>query len=199
MNANLQRKSDELRRLERDHEGHLQRLHDLSQMLDSLRGQEAHSIQEKRRMEDELDDLTRERNDLIRRMNELSDKYEDYVCTMNRERLELMKANKQHVKLLTAKLFMQICTEAVFKRRKDALQEIKGCARHVTNMESKMQRFARVIYGYGEHRRRHYLRLWYRKAMNAVHENYKKLNLVQYNVDKKRRITFYYKWRQAFL
>ena len=56
-------------------------------------------------MEDELDDLTRERNELIRRMNELSDKYEEYVTTMNRERIEIMKANKNHVKLLTAKLF----------------------------------------------------------------------------------------------
>ena len=32
-----------------------------------------HTRNEKRRMEDELDHLTRERNDLIRRMNELSD------------------------------------------------------------------------------------------------------------------------------
>ena len=31
-----------------------------------------HSKAEKRRMEDELDDLTRERNELIMRMNELS-------------------------------------------------------------------------------------------------------------------------------
>jgi len=55
-------------------------------------------------MEDELEDLTRERNDLIRRMNDLSDKYEEYVTTMNRERIEIMKANRNHVKLLTAKL-----------------------------------------------------------------------------------------------
>jgi cell division protein FtsB len=72
--------------------------------LDSIRQQEQHSKTEKRRMEDELEDLTRERNELIRRMNELSDKYEEYVTTMNRERIEIMKANKNHVKLLTAKL-----------------------------------------------------------------------------------------------
>jgi len=59
-------------------------------------------------MEEELENLTRERNDLIKRMNELSDKYEDYVRTMNRERMDIMKANKNHVKLLTAKLFFQI-------------------------------------------------------------------------------------------
>ena len=63
-----------------------------------------HSKAEKRRMEDELDDLNRERSELIRRMNELSDKYEDYVTTMNKERIDIMKANKNHVKLLTAKL-----------------------------------------------------------------------------------------------
>ena len=68
-------------------------------------------------MEDELDHLTRERNDLIRRMNELSDKYEDYVSTMNRERIEIMKANKNHVKLLTIKLFFQILNEMILKRK----------------------------------------------------------------------------------
>ena len=35
--------------------------------------------------------------------------------------------------------------------------------------------------------------------MNFVHETYKKLNLVEYNVNKKRRMLYYYKWRQAFL
>lgn len=72
-----------------------------------------HSKNEKRRMEDELEDLTRERNELIRRMNELSDRYEDYVSTMNRERIEIMKANKNHVKLLTAKLLFQILSESI--------------------------------------------------------------------------------------
>jgi hypothetical protein len=66
-------------------------------------------------------------------------------------------------------------------------------------METKMTKFARVIFNYGVDRKRHFLRLWYRKAMNVVHENYKKLNLVEFNVDKKRKIKFYYKWRQAFL
>lgn len=35
--------------------------------------------------------------------------------------------------------------------------------------------------------------------MNFIHENYKKLNLIEFNVNKKRKIKFYYKWREAFL
>ena len=55
-------------------------------------------------MEDELARLQAERSDLIGRMNHISDKYEDYVCTMTREREEMIRNNKQHVKLLTGKL-----------------------------------------------------------------------------------------------
>lgn len=66
-------------------------------------------------------------------------------------------------------------------------------------MESKMHKFTRIMSNYGTDRKRYYLRLWYRNAMNFVHENYKKLNLIEYNVDKKRKIKFYFKWREAFL
>jgi len=103
-------------------------------------------------MEDELESLTRERNDLIKRMNELSDKYEDYVNTMNRERIEIMRANKNHVKLLTAKLLFQILSESVQWRRKVGFQEIQGCAEHIQNMEQKMLKFTRIMSNYGQDR-----------------------------------------------
>ena len=148
INVNLQRKSDELSRLERDHEINLNRLRDLNNVIDGLRSHEVHSKSEKRRLEDELEDLTRERNDLIRRMNELSDRYEEYVSTMNRERIEILKANKNHVKLLTTKLLFQILTESIQKRRKQGVQEIKSCSRHIEKMETKMHRFTRVMFNY---------------------------------------------------
>lgn len=76
-------------------------------------------------MEDELEDLTRERNELIRRMNELSDRYEDYVTTMNRERIQIMTANKNHVKLLTTKLLFQVLQDMTLTRKKSSLLEIR--------------------------------------------------------------------------
>ena len=66
-------------------------------------------------------------------------------------------------------------------------------------METKLYKFTRVIGNYGQDRKRHYLRCWYRRAMNFTHENYKKLNLIEFNVSKKRKLKFFYKWRQAFL
>jgi len=35
--------------------------------------------------------------------------------------------------------------------------------------------------------------------MNFTHENYKKINLIDYNVAKKRKIKFFFSWRNAFL
>ena len=52
--------------------------------------------------------MTDERDDLIRKMNELNNRYEDYVNNMNHERDSIIRAHKTHVRLLTAKLFFQI-------------------------------------------------------------------------------------------
>ena len=49
-----------------------------------------------------------------------------------------------------------------------------------------------------ENKRRH-LRVWYRNAMNFSHELYKKLNLIDFSVDKRRKIKFYFAWRTAYL
>jgi hypothetical protein len=44
-------------------------------------------------------------------MNELSERYETYVNTMNRERQEISRQNKMQVKHLVAKLLVQILNE----------------------------------------------------------------------------------------
>jgi hypothetical protein len=62
----------------------------------------------KRRLEEDLRALTDERDDLIRKMNELNNRYEDYVNSMNNERESIIRANKTHVRLLTAKLLFQV-------------------------------------------------------------------------------------------
>lgn len=71
-------------------------------------------------MDEQLADLTNQRNDLIKKMNELSDKYENYVQSMNRERVDIQQSNKQHVKVLVAKLLHQIMDENLRRKKKIA-------------------------------------------------------------------------------
>jgi hypothetical protein len=75
---------------------------------------------EKRRLEDELAEITKEKEGLIRRMQDLQIRYDDYVRTMEGERAEMIRTQRHHVKLLTSKLFHQILSEMVRRRRKDA-------------------------------------------------------------------------------
>ena len=57
-------------------------------------------------MQEDLEQLAHERNDLVFRMNELTSKYEVYVATMGKEREEMTRANRNHIKLLTSKLLV---------------------------------------------------------------------------------------------
>lgn len=104
-----------------------------------------HGKGEKRRLEEELAELTREKEGLIRRMNDLNARYDDYVQTMERERSEIVRANRNHVKLLTAKLVYQMLNEMVNKRRKDGLQAMQSCSSQLKRVETIMKRLVRVL------------------------------------------------------
>jgi|TARA_B110001450_G_scaffold251453_1_gene271602 chromosome segregation ATPase len=164
-----------------------------------MRERTLNSQGQKRRLEDDLRALTDERDDLIRKMNELNNRYEDYVNSMNGEREQIIRANKTHVRLLTAKLLFQILGQALDKRAKYAIQEIKYCSKDMEDLEKRIHKFVKVMRDYTTERKRNSLRKWYRHAMNFVHENYKNQNLIRFNVNKKVKTQFFYQWRKAYL
>ena len=87
-----------------------------------------HGKGEKRRLEDELAEISREKENLLRRMTDLNHRYEDYVAQMATEREEITRANRNHIKLLTTKLLFQTLAEMTARRRKEALQTMQSCA-----------------------------------------------------------------------
>jgi len=87
-----------------------------------------HGKGEKRRLEDELGELTREKENLVRRMQDLSTRFDEYVANMERERQEITRANRNHIKLLTAKLFYQTFSDMLRVRRKESFQAMQSCS-----------------------------------------------------------------------
>lgn len=104
INSNLLRKNEELRKLETEHDSNCHRLRELNDQLEMMRERTVGSQAQKRRLEEDLRLLSEERDDLVRKMNELNARYEDYVATMNGERAYIIRTNKTHIRLLTAKL-----------------------------------------------------------------------------------------------
>ena len=103
------------------------------------------------------------------------------------------------MKHLVAKLLAQILTENVARNRKTAFLEINSTAKQMANLERRLGKLNRVLSNYYTDRKRHFLRLWYRKALDCVHETSKRNQLVENNVKFKREQRFFFLWRQAFL
>lgn len=76
---------------------------------------------------------------------------------------------------------------------------MQSCSVQLKRVETIVHRFVRVLSDHHQEAERFYLRLWYRNSMNFTHENYKKLNLIDFNVAKRRKIRLYYAWRTAYL
>ena len=106
---------------------------------------------------------------------------------MNVERIDTQHSNKQHVKTLVAKLLFQILDENIRRKKKLGLQEIGSTAKIMINLETKVSKLNRVLGNYIVDRKRNYLRVWYRKAFNVVHENYKRNTIIDGNVSHKMR------------
>lgn len=94
-----------------------------------------HGKGEKRRLEDELAEISREKENLLRRMTDLNHRYEDYVAQMATEREEITRANRNHIKLLTTKLLFQTLNDMTARRRKEALQTMQSCALQLKRVE----------------------------------------------------------------
>ena len=119
-------------------------------------------------------------------MNELSERYETYVSTMNRERQEITKQNKLQVKHLVAKLLVQILQENQTRKRKNAFLEINSTAKQMANLERCLSKATRVFTKFMQDQKRRAIRIWYRNAFNCVHETQKRNQLIDGNVSFKR-------------
>ena len=99
------------------------------------------------------------------------------------------------MKHLVAKLLFQILDENLRRKKKAGLQEIAATAKIMVNLENKVGKLQRVLSHYVDDRKRFYLRLWYRKAFNVIHENYQRNSLIDGNVAHKTRQKFFFLWR----
>ena len=93
----------------------------------------------------------------------------------------------------------QILDENIRRKKKMGLQEISSTAKIMINLETKVNKLQRVLGNYIVDRKRFHLRVWYRKAFNVVHENYKRNTIIDGNVSHKMRQKFFFLWRQLYL
>lgn len=151
------------------------------------------------RLHDEVELLRRERSDLAQRINEVNSKYEIYVQTMSNERIDLNKANKDHVKLLTSKIMFQLLDELATSRISDGFQAINTKSKDIMTKKKCLRRVSMAFGKFSERRQRSCLKTWYRNALNFSSQNTRIHDMADMKAKKKIETTFYYIWRNQFL
>jgi len=100
---------------------------------------------------------------------------------------------------LVAKLLGQIMEENIARKRKNAFLEINNTAKQMANLEKRLTKLQRIMANYYTNRKRHFLRGWYKKALNSIHENNTRNNLLDAKTKFGREQKFFYMWRKAYL
>eukprot|EP01022_Parablepharisma_sp_SALTPOND_P013476 TRINITY_DN1805_c0_g1_i1.p1 TRINITY_DN1805_c0_g1~~TRINITY_DN1805_c0_g1_i1.p1 ORF type:complete len:1585 (-),score=213.01 TRINITY_DN1805_c0_g1_i1:7673-12427(-) len=81
-------------------------------------------------LRENLDRILADRNDLIAKMNELAEKYELYVKTLNQEREDIVNTNNKHTKLLVGAGLLTVLEKGVIRRLGLSIHKMKLMARY---------------------------------------------------------------------
>lgn len=185
--------------LEKEQLDNLAKLKALNERLDDMRNTEYEANLEKDRLEDEMELLQQERADLIDRMNDLTSKYEEYVNSMSMDREEIARANKRHMKLLTAKLLFNHLSHIIASKSKDGLSEIKLFNEIDYKSEKKVKAIMNVLIKHYENRQIHALRTWHKNSMSWMKERRKTEGLTESKSRFKSMTKFFHQWRAAYV
>jgi hypothetical protein len=65
----------------------------------------------------------------------------------------------------------------------------------MSNLERRLDKLQRIMGNYYLDRKRYFLREWYKKALNSIHENNTRNNLLDAKTKFGREQKFFYLWR----
>lgn len=195
----MQKKAEDVAELERVHFRTLEELAAVGSELEQLRAREEACGQEAAGYEQDVGQLVRDRDDLIFRMNELTNKYEDFIRAQDAEVGELSDHHRSLNKILTSKLLNGSLLKIASRVRRQTYKRIKAFAAGVTHHQATMRRCLRLCGAARESLAQQYFWRWYSRALSFLGEQGRIDNVVGQRVAARTRASFFYHWRQAYL
>ena len=132
-------------------------------------------------------------------MNELTNKYEEFIRAQDAEAGEMQEHHRSLNKILTSKLLNGTLLRIASRVRRNAYKQIKYVADHMTRQEVTMRRCLRLCSHAREHLEGIYFWKWFSKAMSYLTEKERIDNIVGRRVAARTRASFFYHWREAYL
>jgi len=184
-------KEADISNLVEQHEKVKKQLADKENELDGLR--ERLNVQGKNinDLEAEIQKVEDERNDLIGRMNDLTNKYEAYVTTMTKEREELARTTKKHIKLLTAKILSERLGIILKKQYYTSMNRLADSSHHNALKEHMTERVCGILNQMATRNLKSAFQHWCQTLLNWPNERQRREQLLSYICrDKSKRLAF---------
>jgi len=194
----LRKAEEELRRLQDTHNTSVRELKAMVERAEGLIRKEREGETDKQSLKITLDELVKERNDLIFRMNNLTEKYELYVKEMTREREETIRSNKNRTKLLTASTLFTQLTKRKNQRLSIAMERIKRMAGYHQCLIKCAAELALWKDEYKNKLMGLAFRRWWHNGLSWVKERGINEVLLQREHNRKQRAMLFSQWQRAF-
>ncbi len=149
-------------------------------------------------LRESLDKLTKERDELIFRMNDLTEKYEQYVQEMTREREDINRANKNHTKLLTVSLLFSHLLKRKNQRLGTAFENMKKMARYKEKLGRRVVELAKWQENYKQKLAGLAFRRWRHGELSWTQERRINETLLAKERDRKQRAMLFSQWQRNF-
>ncbi len=191
LEESIAKREGEMNALAEDHEKSKRRLRDVEDEAAGLRARLQTQGQNLEQLAAEIQKVEEERNDLIARMNDLTNKYEAYVSTMTREREELAKTTKKHIKLLTAKILAEKLNLLLKKQYSGSVSRITNKL-HIDSLKRHMtERVGAILARFCGRTVKTAFQQWCQSSLNWPQERIRRDQLLEHLVrDHSRRQAF---------
>jgi len=143
--------------------------------------------------------ITNERNDLIYKLNDLAEKYEMYVKTLNQEREDITKTNYKHTKLLVGGILFETIKTRILIRQGYTLNKIKKYGEFIQKRQKKLIEVLKIRKNYVKFMKSNKLLKWKQKALKTIKQIGINLHLIDKKVNKKLLGKIFDKWHTKFI
>ena len=194
----LRMTEENLRKLQDTHNACVMELKAMVEQAENLVRKEKEGEEDKESVKITLESLVKERGDLIFRMNNLTEKYEQYVKEMTKEREDTIAANKNRTKLLTASSLFSQLVKRRNQRLSVAVERMKRMAGYHKCLIKCAEELGKWRDDYMNKLMGLAFRRWWHKELVWTKERRINDTLLQREYERKQRAMLFSQWQRNF-
>lgn len=173
-------------------------LRTLVEHTEELVNREGGNEREKENLNELLSKLTGERNELIFRMNTLTERYNQYVREMAQERADIIRVNKSRQRMLASSILFAKLLKGKAQRLRLGVGRIKAAADYFKEVQTRITELAQWQSSYRQKLANLAFQRWKHNVLNWAKERELNLTLLEKERTRRQRAMVFSLWQTSF-